>query len=269
MELLGGRHPSLQGTAASHSPHPDHLHLAVAGLGVVAATPAKVARAAAGASIGSDLACRRRGLRSGRSTSFTWRPEARAKRAKPAPWCRCLRSRFAPPARSPRPRSPGRHGLGSRRECLTAASPPGLVDHRRHMGLKVGVDPDGDRACGCWHALHDRSVRAARTATARTHRDGGQHGDGPLGQAPIGSLRPTGGCLLCPLRQLADRSNPRHQTAETSGQTSPEGHHPDHRSKKLLYHLKASPAGGLRPPSGPAAARRPPGHRLTFHTEES
>jgi hypothetical protein len=29
----------------------------------------------------------------------------------------------------------------------------------------------------------------------------------------------------------------------------------------FLYTLKAGPAGGLRPPSGPAATRRPPGHR--------
>ncbi len=29
----------------------------------------------------------------------------------------------------------------------------------------------------------------------------------------------------------------------------------------LLYTLKAGPAGGLRPPSGPATRRRPPGYR--------
>jgi hypothetical protein len=32
----------------------------------------------------------------------------------------------------------------------------------------------------------------------------------------------------------------------------------------FLYTLKAGPAGGLRPPSGPATTRRPPGSRLTL-----
>jgi hypothetical protein len=31
--------------------------------------------------------------------------------------------------------------------------------------------------------------------------------------------------------------------------------------EEFLYELKAGPAGGLRPPSGPAATRRPPGDR--------
>src|SRR5215203_3657377 len=33
------------------------------------------------------------------------------------------------------------------------------------------------------------------------------------------------------------------------------------RWEKFLYELKADPAGGLRPPSGPATTRRPPGNR--------
>ena len=43
-------------------------------LGTVVATPARVDRAAAWASIGSDLPCRRRRVRSGRFTSTTCRP---------------------------------------------------------------------------------------------------------------------------------------------------------------------------------------------------
>jgi hypothetical protein len=74
VELFGGRHPGFEGAAAGHSQQPDHLDLAVAGLGIAVATPARVARAAAWASIGSDLPWRRRVLRSGRSTSTTWRP---------------------------------------------------------------------------------------------------------------------------------------------------------------------------------------------------
>jgi hypothetical protein len=33
VQLLGGCHPSLHGTAAGHPQHPDHLHLALTGLG--------------------------------------------------------------------------------------------------------------------------------------------------------------------------------------------------------------------------------------------
>jgi hypothetical protein len=42
---------------------------------------------------------------------------------------------------------------------------------------------------------------------------------GPLGQAPIRSLRPTGGCLGG-LRRLADRSRARHVAGKKSGQTN-------------------------------------------------
>jgi hypothetical protein len=36
----------------------------------------------------------------------------------------------------------------------------------------------------------------------------------------------------------------------------------NHRvGEEFLYELKAGPAGGLRPPSGPAATRRSPGNR--------
>src|SRR4029434_8121876 len=38
------------------------------------------------------------------------------------------------------------------------------------------------------------------------------------------------------------------------------------RWEKFLYDLKAGPAGGLRPPSGPAATRRSPGSRLILRT---
>jgi hypothetical protein len=72
--LLGGRHPSLQGAPAGHPQHPDHLHLTLAGLGRGGGQPAKVARAAAWASIGSDLPRRRRRPRSGRFTSTASRP---------------------------------------------------------------------------------------------------------------------------------------------------------------------------------------------------
>jgi hypothetical protein len=76
---------------------------------------------------------------------------------------------------------PGHQGdiaAGRGRKRPRVQRPSRLVDHRGHMGLQVGVDADGDRARGCWHAFHDRSFRAARTGTARTHRDGGQHCDG-------------------------------------------------------------------------------------------
>jgi hypothetical protein len=35
--------------------------------------------------------------------------------------------------------------------------------------------------------------------------------------------------------------------------------------EKFLYELKAGPAGGLRPPSGPATTRREPESSLTVH----
>jgi hypothetical protein len=37
----------------------------------------------------------------------------------------------------------------------------------------------------------------------------------------------------------------------------------------FLYELKAGPAGGLRPPSGPAATRRSPGNRPHPSSPES
>jgi hypothetical protein len=37
------------------------------------------------------------------------------------------------------------------------------------------------------------------------------------------------------------------------------------RREEFLYELKAGPAGGLRPPSGPAAMRRAPGSRPDPH----
>jgi hypothetical protein len=41
---------------------------------------------------------------------------------------------------------------------------------------------------------------------------------------------------------------------------------PSSLGEKFLYELKAGPAGGLRPPSGPAATRRSPGTGLTHPT---
>ena len=120
---------------------------------------------------------------------------------------------------------PGHQGniaAGRGHKRFGVEQPSRLVDDRRHMGLQVGVDADGDRALRCWHAFHDRSVRAARTGTARTHRDGGQHCDGASRQAPIGSLRPTGGCLQRPPtagRQIEGKA----PAGETSGQTSHRG----------------------------------------------
>jgi hypothetical protein len=57
---------------------------------------------------------------------------------------------------------PGDQGdiaAGRGRERLGVEQPPGLVDDRGHVGVQVGVDPDGDRALWCWHAFHDRSFR--------------------------------------------------------------------------------------------------------------
>ena len=61
---------------------------------------------------------------------------------------------------------------------------------------------------------------------------------GPLGQAPIGSRRPTGGCLGA-LQQLADRSVARHQAGETSSQTSHRGHPAASSQGKLSIRVKA------------------------------
>ncbi len=41
------------------------------------------------------------------------------------------------------------------------------------------------------------------------------------------------------------------------------------RREEFLYELKAGPAGGLRPPSGPAATRRQPGSRPRPHVRSS
>jgi hypothetical protein len=58
----------------------------------------------------------------------------------------------------PEPFSPTDQGdiaAGRGRERLGVQQPPGLVDDRDHMSVQVGVDPDGDRSLGCWHALHN------------------------------------------------------------------------------------------------------------------
>jgi single-stranded DNA-binding protein len=89
-----------------------------------------------------------------------------------------------------------------------------------------------------WTA-EDGSVRSTSVPSCLRYRASLM---GPLARPPIGSLRPTGGCLQMPSGSLADRSTSRHQAGETSGQTSHRGTHPDHRRKKFLYELKACPA---------------------------
>jgi hypothetical protein len=104
-------------------------------LGVVAATLARGARAAAWASIGSDLPCRRRVLRSGWLTSMTWRPSGRAKRPGRRRRCRCLRRRWVPLARRVRPRSPGRPRRGWKQQRPGCHVPCRLLGQGRHAPI--------------------------------------------------------------------------------------------------------------------------------------
>jgi hypothetical protein len=124
---------------------------------------------------------------------------------------------------------PGDQGdiaAGRGREGLGVERPSRLVDDRGHVGVQVGVDSDGDRPGGCGQAF--MAVAPGPFGQGRHVPIGTVDSTamGPLGQAPLGSLRPTGGCLLCALGQLADRSTSRHQAGETSGQTSHGGHPP-------------------------------------------
>jgi hypothetical protein len=157
---------------------------------------------------------------------------------------------------------PGDQGdiaAGRGRERLGVEQPPGLVDDRGHVGVQVGVDPDRDRALWCWHAFHDRSFRLIGQGRHAPIGTVDSTAMGPLARLLSGhSARPVGAFSVP--RQLADRSNSRHQAGEASGQTSHRGHDPDHRSEEFLYELKAGPAGGrLRRPS--SRRQRHDGHR--------
>ena len=179
MELFGGRHPGFEGAAAGHPQHPDHLHLALAGLGGGGGHPGQ---GGPGGGLGVDrvrLAPASAGAAVGAVDLQHLEAVGADKAGQPSPIG--AGALDADALHRPKALGPGDQGdiaAGRGGKGLGATQPSGLVDDRGHMGFQVGIDPDGDRWGRCWHALHDRSFRAARTGTARTHRDGGQHCDG-------------------------------------------------------------------------------------------
>jgi hypothetical protein len=263
VELLGGGHSGFAGATASHPQDPDHLHLAVAGRGGGRGHPGQggpggglgidrigLAPAPAGAAVGAVDLDHLEAVGAGETG------QASAVGA----------SAFnADALHRPEAFGPGHQGdiaAGRGREPLGVQQPPRLVDHRGHVLVQMRVDPDGDRWGGGWHAFHDRSFRLIGQGRHAPIGTVDSTAMGPLARLLSGhSARPVG-AFMC-LRQLADRSNARHQAGETSGQTSPGGHHPDHRSKNFLYHPQGRPCG--RPPPaavlGRQATRRPPGSR--------
>jgi hypothetical protein len=74
VKLLGGRHPGFEGAAAGHPQDPDHLDLALAGLGRGRSHPSQ-GGPGGGLSINRvGLAVSPSGVAVGRLTSTTWRP---------------------------------------------------------------------------------------------------------------------------------------------------------------------------------------------------
>jgi hypothetical protein len=96
----------------------------------------------------------------------------------------------------------------------------------------------------------------ATTRTTRVRADGRRAGRGPTpvrGRDPR-RHRPGHACRTPAVRTVV-------VPEAADGQSA---HHPGSVQLPLLC-LRASPAGGLRPPSGPAATRRYRGTRLTLH----
>ena len=154
MQLLGGRHSRLEGAAAGDPQHPDHLDLAVAGLGGGGGHPGqggpggglgvdriRLALSSSGAAVGAvdleDLEAVGAGEagQAGTIGAGAFDPDAfhRSEALGPGDQGDIATSR-------------GRKGLGAKQS-------PGLVDHRGHMDLQVGINPNRDRPGWGWHAL--------------------------------------------------------------------------------------------------------------------
>jgi hypothetical protein len=149
------------------------------------AWPAWTARAAASASVGSDLPRRRRAWPSGRlSSTTTWPGSGPGRRRR----SRCLprpRRWLAEPA------GPGEQVLiagGGGGDAAGADAAAELVAGVGEVAVQVGVDPDGDRLgrSGRGHA-GDGRLRSVAGQGWPARRPGGQPGDRSGRQAPIRS----------------------------------------------------------------------------------
>src|SRR5581483_8574354 len=121
------------------------------------ARPDSTARAAASASIGSDLPAKRRSLRSGRLTSITSTPAAMRCRASLAPTAGRFDTDLVERPEGAHPAEQLRVALdGGRERGLVEQAAGRGVEDRRHMDVEMGVDPAADvagRRCHDGHGL--------------------------------------------------------------------------------------------------------------------
>lgn len=162
---------------------------------------------------------------------------------------------MVPPAPGVRPSSPGRHRPGSSREPLGSSAargdpgpqprcrsrwvstPRGPVRGAGLLAMAVASGPIGQG----WHPPSGRRTARPWALRPGPYRVGVAR---PVPVEPSGS-RPT--AHLQAARPVSRRSDqpPRPPAASSPGDRSP--------------HLKTGPAGGRRPPSGPATTRQSPG----------
>jgi hypothetical protein len=81
---------------------------------------------------------------------------------------------------------------GSGGEALHAELSSSFVESSRHMHIEVRVDPSGDSARDSGH----RHLFLSLGWVTPHRRNDGQDSDGPVRQAPMRSLRPTGWCRM-------------------------------------------------------------------------
>jgi hypothetical protein len=145
---------------ASTSPSP--------ALGVPDASPDWTARAAAIASIVSDLPWRRLVRRLGRSTSMTTKPSSRSQRASPAPQQPVTVDPDAvDDAERRRPLDKLFEAAGGCRHRDRAELAAQVIQRRGDVRVSVGVDPECDQHRDFWHGRHRRllSLRGGQMAT--------------------------------------------------------------------------------------------------------
>ena len=208
-------------------------------LGMTVTSPACTARAAASASEGSDLPCRRRADRSGRLTSSTTWPSACEEAGQPGP---VAAGAFHPErfdlARAHAPRPAGRRSRRGGRHAHRRQAAAELIFGVRDVDLAVGVDTDRDAGrSGCATVVMAISLLVAGGWHAPAERaDSTAMGLGA--QAPIRS-RPLGWRLPAVAAARVDRSEAGHEAGVNPGQTRRRDHHRDHRSEDFASHYWA------------------------------
>ena len=177
-----------------------------------ATSPARAARAAVMAAWGSDLPLRRRRWRLGRSTSTTLTRSAWRWRVSPAPV-------------GPRPfdadqldraevAQPSEQQLGAALgggEALDAEEGSSVVQRRSYMHVALCIDAAGDAPCQSGHCHPFVELGWGDTAPSGTTD---KTATGLYRQAPMRSLRPTGGC------RVGDRARPDGSNERQSQRTS-------------------------------------------------